>query len=140
MHSTNFNTVWSGNTLDYDTKTLQSKIIEGEGSLEIISQKNASRKYIVSSSQEVRVIDYTFYFSGWAVYIDGEKTIMQWQDPNYRGIITYKVPAGTHEVYVVYENTDVRTFGMIATITAIILAFYFIYVISTDLKISKFGK
>jgi len=136
LHSNNLNTVWSGDALDCDTKTVQAEIIEGQGNLEIIEEKNASRKYKFINQEEVRVIDYTFYFSGWATYIDGQKTIMQWQDPNYRGIITYKVPAGEHEVEVVYENTDVRLFGNILTLTSILLAIYFLYLIKNGLKVS----
>jgi hypothetical protein len=31
LHSTNFNTVWSGNSEDYDRKTVQAAIIDGDG-------------------------------------------------------------------------------------------------------------
>jgi hypothetical protein len=132
LHSNNLNTVWSGDTLEYKTKTVQSEIVEGDGIQEIIEEKNASRKYKFSNKEEIRVVDYTFYFSGWATYIDGEKTIMQWQDPNYRGIITYKVPAGDHEVDVIYENTNIRFLGMIVSLSSFFLVAYFLYIVKTD--------
>lgn len=132
LHSTNFNTVWSGNTEDYERKTVQAAIIEGEGNLEILEEKNASRTYKTTSDVQLRMIDYTFYFSGWAVYIDGVKTIIQWQDPNYRGIITYTVPAGTHEIKVVYEYTQVRSIGVFMTIAGVIIATAFMYLVRSE--------
>ncbi len=125
LHSTNFNTVWSGNSEDYDKKTVQAAIIEGTGELEILEEKNASRVYKTKSEGELRLIDHTFYFPGWTAYIDGSATIIEYQDPNYRGLITYKVPAGEHQVKVIYEYSKIRLLGALVTVVGVISATVF---------------
>lgn len=116
LHSTNFNTVWSSNTEDYPRKTVQAEIIEGEGELNSIEEKNASRIYSTKSDTELRLIDYTFYFPGWTAYVDGKPVTIEFQDPNYRGLITYTVPAGEHQIKVKYQYSNVRLLGLFATL------------------------
>lgn len=129
LHSVNFNTVWSDNSENYEKKSVQAKIIEGDGTLEIIESKNSSRTYKTYSEEQIRLIDYTFYFSGWAVYVDSKPISFEFQDPNYRGIITYKVPPGEHEIRVVYEYTTVRILGVIITILGIMAAATWLYLL-----------
>ncbi len=111
LHSQNLNTIWSGNSEDYPVKTKQYDIIEGEGSIEPILLKNATRKYQIKSSEEIRLIDYTFYYPGWKVLADGEDIPIEFQDTNYRGLITYQLPPGEHLVKVVYTDTKIRQAG-----------------------------
>lgn len=119
LHSTNFNTIWSGDSEEYDRKTVQAEIIAGNGELTIIEEKNASRTYQTQSETELRVVDYTFYFPGWNVYIDSIPTVIEYQDIDYRGLITYTVPAGSHEVTLKYEYTKVRLLALLLTVGGI---------------------
>ena len=59
---------------------------------------------------------YTFYFPGWRVYVDGVKTSIEFQDPNSRGLITYNVSKGEHNVKIVFEDTKVRLLGKILSL------------------------
>ena len=122
LHSTNFNTIWSANSQSYEQKETQAKIIEGTGELTVISEKNASRRYTTNSTQELRLLDYTFYFPGWSVYVDSQPISIEYQDSNYRGLITYTVPAGSHEVIVVYEYTKTRLLAAVLSVLGISLA------------------
>jgi hypothetical protein len=54
------------------------------------------------------MVDNTFYFPGWTVEIDGVSTPIEFQDPVFRGIITYKIPQGDHTVRVSFKDTKVR--------------------------------
>jgi hypothetical protein len=100
--------------------------------LTIIETKNASRIYQTKSEQELRLIDYTFYFSGWTVYVDDNPIVIQYQDADYRGLITYKVPAGIHTIRVSYESTKMRSLGYLVTTCAIIV--FLIYVLLMSQK------
>lgn len=66
------------------------------------------RDYIVSSSDSGRLVENTLYFPGWKVYVDGIQTGIQYQDPTYRGLITFRVTEGTHTVHIVFEDTKLR--------------------------------
>lgn len=127
LHSTNMNTIWTGETVDYPVKTVKPEIIEGKGKIVTRIQSNSWRRYTVDNQTPTRMVDYTFYFPGWRVWVDGQLTDIQFQDPNYRGVITYNVPAGKHDVYVRFTDTKVRMLGNLISLAAVIgfiLAFW----------------
>lgn len=115
LHSLTMNTKWSGDSRDYPIRRQKAEIIRGKGIIINRVLKNASRTYTILAETELQVSDNTFYFPGWKVYIDGKETTIEFQDPAYRGVITFTVPPGTHEVRVVYEDTKVRALGKVIT-------------------------
>lgn len=137
LHSTNLNTVWSSDTDDYPTKTQQAEIIEGEGKLLSLEEKNASRLYEVETTTELRILENTFYFPGWIVEIDEKPVEIQYQDPNYRGLITFQVPEGSKNIEVRYTQTFTRQIADILSIIGIILAGLFFYILKQKPSILK---
>jgi hypothetical protein len=108
LHSVNMNTIWSEKTEDYSLKVRQSDIVEGKGTLTENSVLNSSRLYSVTALTPLKMVDYTFYFPGWNVLIDNKPTQIQFQDPALRGVITYEVPKGNHEIKVLFQDTLIR--------------------------------
>lgn len=127
LHATEMNTIWTGETDDYPIKENKGEIIEGDGKILQRVEKNSWRKYKVKANTDIRMVDNTFYFPGWKVYIDGKDTEIEFQDMNYRGTITYRVPKGEHEVYLKFTETKVRKFGNILSILSLIF-FLFVYI------------
>ncbi len=121
LHSNNMNTIWTGQTDLYPVENKKGAIIEGRGSIVQATTKNSVRMYIIDAKTKLRMVDYTFYFPGWHVYVDGSEVPIQFQDPDYRGTITYNVPAGKHTILVQFKDTKVRVLGDIISITAILL-------------------
>lgn len=126
LHSTNMNTIWTGETEDYPVKRNKGEIIEGEGKILSRTLSNSWRKYTVDASTTIRMSDNTFYFPGWKVWVDNKPVEIQFQDPNYRGVITYLVPPGKHNIYLKFTNTKVRVIGNIISIVSIV-TFTFLY-------------
>lgn len=116
LHTQNLNTIWSDNSENYPLKTRQFEIIEGEGKVEQILLKNSKRLYQVKTSQELSMVDYTFYFPGWKVFADGKEVLIEFQDPEYRGLITYQLPVGEYLVEVIYTNTKIRSLGYLLSV------------------------
>ncbi len=122
LHATVMNTIWSGESDSYPLKKDQGQIIEGDGALRLKEYKNTRREYTISSNDKVKLVDNTFYFPGWNLYIDGKKETIEFQDPKYRGVITYIVPPGNHEILLLFENTKTRQLGLVlSAISAILL-------------------
>jgi len=121
LHTQNLNTIWSDNSENYPTKNTQTEIISGQGVFNSQNLKNASRKYDLSVKSDLRIVDNTFYFPGWKVYIDGTEVPVEFQDTNFRGLITYNVPQGNHQVVVKYENTKIRSIGAALSLVGIVL-------------------
>lgn len=127
LHSINMNPVWTDNSENYPVKTTQAKIIEGTGQLTINTENNGYRNYTVSGETELRLVDYTFYFPGWQILVDGSPVLIEYQDMNYRGLITYKIPAGNHNIEVMYKQTKTRKFGAWLTILGLITTTIYLY-------------
>ena len=115
------NTIWTGKTESYPIEKEKAAIISGKGVILQSKVNNSSRQYVVKAKTPIRMVDYTFYFPGWSVKIDGHTVPIQFQDPAYRGVITYDVPIGKHIVDLSYQPTlvrrvaDVLTFIFLAT-------------------------
>jgi len=80
------------------------------GSVSIIQGKRTTtvREYTVNVKEPAQLVENTLYFPGWKVYVDGVQTGVQYQDPTYRGLITFSVTEGEHLVRIVFENTKLR--------------------------------
>lgn len=128
LHSTNMNTIWTGETESYPIKKQKWEIMEGEGTVSPVKIQNSRREYQVNLSTDSKLVDYTFYFPGWHVYVDGIEIPIEYQDPAQRGVITYSVPKGQHQVVLQFQDTKVRLLGKLvsaASIVVVILLFIF---------------
>lgn len=138
LHSQNLNTVWSAKSESYPVKTKQAEIIEGEGTLEIVELKNASRKYKLFAKSKVRLLDYTFYFPGWQVLANGEPLLIQFQDPEYRGLITYELEEGEYEIELLYLSSTIRLIAQIISVSAFLTSIFAGYYLFKKIDFKKF--
>ena len=128
------NTIWTGRSEDYPIKNQKWGIIEGNGKVIKTDVSNSKRIYEVIAENQIRMVDYTFYFPGWKVFVDKVPTTIEFQNSNYRGVITYLVPAGKHTVEIKYTDTKIRQLGKILSIFFIVL---FVFLFLLRKKISK---
>jgi hypothetical protein len=138
LHGNILNTVWTGKTLEYPIKKTKPYIIDGKGQITTNQVKNGFRDYQINAETKLRMADYTFYFPGWRVYVDGQKMPIEYQDPNYRGVITYEVPQGNHHVMLQFEQTADRIAGEIITILCLIVSGFLIYAIQQFTFLKRF--
>jgi len=135
IHSENMNTIWTTKTTGYPVKRDNKvAILGGEATLSEIKILNSKREFNIDAKTETRMIDYTFYFPGWKVFIDGKEVEIEFQDIEYRGVITYKVPAGKHNVEVIFKNTKTVLLGNYLSIFALVIISY----ISLNKKLFKY--
>lgn len=123
LHANIMNTIWTGPTQDYPIKKNKGEIIEGKGEIKYQKVSNIERLYTVQANTKIRMADYTFYFPGWKVLVDGKDQLIQFQDPSYRGVITYEVPQGLHNIKVEFTKTKIRILGMIFSLISITTLF-----------------
>ena len=84
-------------------------VLPGGASVEIVEQRPGYDRFRVVTPKGFVFRNYTFYFPGWHVYIDGQEVAVDVAGPE--GFITFWVPAGEHEVVVRFEDTPPRTIG-----------------------------
>jgi len=121
LHTNNMSTLWMGDPTKYPVQSEKLQVISGESELQLLSRKNASREYRVTASVPTRLVEYTFYFPGWMVYVDGQPVPVEFQDAEYRGVMTFEVPAGEHTVNVRFEDTKVRQLGLALSVASLIV-------------------
>ena len=85
------------------------EVIDGQAHIEQTKRTSTRHEYIVTASRETRLVENTLYFPGWEVWVEGARAELQFQDPQYRGLITFSVPDGKHTVVVEFKDTKVRT-------------------------------
>lgn len=91
-------------------------IIAGKGTIGSFTKKSNVHAFVVDAETEVSIVDRTQYFPGWRAYVDGRPALIQFQDPNSRGLIVFPVPKGIHSVSVVLEGSKVRLFADLLTL------------------------
>ena len=84
------------------------EVIAGEAEIKDIKRKSHLHNYKVEAKSDSVILDNTFYFPGWIVEVDGKQIPIQFQDANHRGLITFQVPKGKHDVEVKFTESKVR--------------------------------
>jgi len=134
VHTVSMNTIWSDKSENYPQKTKQYAVISGRGKVRPILLQNSERLYETEANTLLRLVDYTFYFPGWRVYVDGVEQNIEFQDMNYRGLITYQVPAGKHSVKVVFENTKIRLLANLLSVFSAVCGGLFFFLVRKRLR------
>ncbi|EKD86934.1 MAG: hypothetical protein ACD_37C00097G0005 [uncultured bacterium] len=96
------------------------EVIGGNAEIEKISRNSTSRSYNINSGENSTIRENTLYFPGWKVFIDGEESSVEFQDPNNRGLMTFVLPQGSHRVDVKFEDTKLRALVDIASFLSVL--------------------
>lgn len=103
------------------------EIISGKG--EITSSIRRSNVHTIETHAEMplRLVDNTVYFPGWQVKVNGEKVPIEFQDPNYRGLITFNVPEGINRSEVKFTESPIRFISDLITLASILIIILLIF-------------
>lgn len=98
------------------------------GSATITNEKRSSivHEYKIVADSKARVRENTLYFPGWQVYVDGVSVPLEFQDPRHRGLMTFFVEKGSHDVSVRFSETRLRFVADIVSVISFIALFVMI--------------
>lgn len=99
------------------------EIIEGKTDIRELVRKTNLHSYEVTAEEKTRLVDNTVYFPGWEVLVDESKTNIEFQDQNYRGLITFYIPSGEHRVEVRFRETKLRMFADFVSLGSVMVIF-----------------
>ena len=112
--------IWSIRFMEHEPKGAMG-VISGEASFRQISRSTNVHLYEAAvASSEARIVENTLYFPGWNVYIDGNPVNIQFQDPEFRGLMTFMVPKGGHVISVEFGDTNLRKLANIISIAGLV--------------------
>lgn len=84
------------------------EVIEGNGTISNQVKKGTMHTFTVDAQSDVNIVDKTQYFPGWRVLNGGQKIPIEFQDQNWRGLITFRLPPGTHHIQVLWGKSPIR--------------------------------
>jgi hypothetical protein len=117
-------TIWSeGPAKAYPKNRVD--LAAGLATIQGYMQKGTIYSYAVSAQTPTTIVQRTQYFPGWIVLVDGKKVPIEFQDQNYRGLITYQVPAGDHTIDVRFAQSKIQQISnylSIATLITLLLS------------------
>jgi hypothetical protein len=103
------------------------KIVINSGNASILNQniKPNNYKFSVDAKDNVDIKVNTIYFPGWQVTANGYKTNIDYQ--NTFGLITFKLPKGSHDVIIRYTRTPVHLLSEVVSLLAsLVMLGYFL--------------
>lgn len=99
------------------------EVISGQADVKNINRLSNLHLYKVNViSNRAQFLENTLYFPGWTILVDDQETTIEFQDPHHRGLLTFFVPQGQHELRVVFNETKLRrTADLISLISVTVL-------------------
>ncbi|MEK7168904.1 MAG: 6-pyruvoyl-tetrahydropterin synthase-related protein [Patescibacteria group bacterium] len=128
--------IWSVRFME-KRPTAPIEIVEGKGEVKEVIRKSAYRKFEFKGENSAKILVNILYFPNWTIYVDGKRQITQFQDPNYRGLMTFIVTGRPHTIEAVYKNTKLRTFSDLVSLVSLIVIIGFFLIRFTKFKFHK---
>ncbi len=110
--------IWSVRFMEH-TYASPVEVIEGKAAVLLGARTNTKHIYTIAAATDSRIRENTLYFPGWEVLVDGSPVAVEFQDPDNRGLMTYRVSPGTHAVEVVFAKTKLRSFADAVTVASL---------------------
>ncbi|MCL4418209.1 MAG: hypothetical protein M1365_16245, partial [Actinobacteria bacterium] len=112
--------IWSVRFMEHPPKG-RIEVIKGDASIRQLSRFSTKHVYQITSFGAVRIRENTLYFPGWRVLVDGKPVSIEFQDPQNRGLITFDVFGGVHNVLVEFTETKLRLYSDLISLISIIV-------------------
>lgn len=113
-------TIWTEGDF-WKKASRQIEIIAGEGRIDNITRKSSAHTFNVYAETSLRILDNTVYFPGWQARVNGVKVPIEFQDINHRGLITFDVPKGTHNIKVIFTESPIRLLSNMVSLFSLII-------------------
>lgn len=112
--------IWSVRFMEH-RPNVNIEIVKGSGEIVELKHSITKRQYEIIVFDKLRVVESTLYFPGWVVEVDGKRTDIQFQDPIYRGLITFYLDKGKHLVNITYQETKIRFASNMISLSSLVL-------------------
>jgi len=116
--------IWSVRFMEKKPKS-HIEVIEGSAFIHEKKRSTVQHAYAIQAEEKVRIRENTLYFPGWEVFVDNAQIQPEFQDPKHRGLLTFYVEKGAHEVVVRFTDTKVRYVSNSITLFALVIVGFF---------------
>lgn len=95
--------------------------IDGKADIREEKRFTTRHEYTVYIKEKTRLVENTLYFPGWKVFANGQELPLEFQDPRFRGLMTFFLEPGTYAVSIVFSDTKLRKMANLVSIGSISL-------------------
>lgn len=103
------------------------EFVSGKGDITAYTKKSSIHTFNVQADVDSYLLDNTQYFPGWKVLVDGKPVSIQFQDVNWRGLITFPVAKGNHTVRVVFGESKLRQIADAVSLLGLVVTILVLY-------------
>lgn len=118
--------IWSVRFMEKRAKA-PLEVIDGNARVKLLEKKSNRHLYLINAESRTLFGENTLYFPGWEIKVNGQKIPVQFQNQDYRGIMTFFLDKGEHKVEVVFGETKLRRFSNYLSLFAIVLVLILVY-------------
>lgn len=111
--------IWSVRFMEKMPKS-HVEVIQGQAEVKEGRRTTTIHQYKISNATNAGIRENTLYFPGWQALVDGKPVDIQYQDANNRGVITFFVGNGNHDVQIKFTETRLRLIADIISIASLI--------------------
>lgn len=113
--------IWSVRFMEHTPKT-HLEVLDGKASVKEVKRTSTDHVYSVNVWKETLFAENTLYFPGWEILANKVPVNIQFQDPHYKGIMTFKLSPGQYRIEAFYQETKLRIiFDIISLLSLVII-------------------
>jgi len=117
--------IWSIRFMEQRPKA-HLQILDGSAKVTEIKRTFTDHQYLVTVYRKTLFVENTLFFPGWKILANGQPLNIQFQDPHYRGTMTFSLDKGAYKVEAVYKETKLREIADILSLLSLIFLLGFV--------------
>jgi len=113
--------IWSVRFMEDKPKAHLESIGGGQVIVQEGKRTSTVHTYTVTALQRIQLRENTLYFPGWEILIDNKSVPPQFQDTHNRGVMTFFVDKGRHNLLLQFKETKLRLWSEVVSIISLFL-------------------
>ncbi len=110
--------VWSVRFMEKRPKA-HLEVIDGNAQIKELKRTTTYHKYSINVINKTLFEENTLYFPGWEIKANGIPQNIEFQNKDYRGVMTFHLNKGSYIVEAIYKETKLRLFSDIISFVSI---------------------
>jgi hypothetical protein len=111
--------IWSVRFMEFEPE-VPMEVSEGKAVITPLEETTTTRTYMVNADTKSRLVENTLYFPGWNVFVNNKIVPVEFQDPQWRGRMTFWVEPGEHMIRIVFGETKLRAVSNIISLISVL--------------------
>lgn len=114
-------------------------VLNGKADIFELQRSIIKHEYLIRVESDANIKENTFYFPGWKLFVNNKPHEIDYKNPNFPSIITFKLNKGLYKVELKFVDTPVREISKHATQIALLILIFAIIVNTYQTFYSKFA-